>query len=306
MAKEIAVITIHGMGKANPGYYKGFQERLQQKLGKHWSRVAFGHIYYQDKLEPNEKFVYERMKRAKTPFRSFILWRALREFFMFYFADPGSLENNKREPTSAYYQTQEKIAHELRRIYRLLGRDKEKKVFIVAHSLGCQVISSYIWDKQYASASLKSEKKTEVGLFGKEGKTLTTNEDEDAFLSLESLHRFYTCGCNIPLFTAGHDHIVPIMRPNRDFKWLNYYSRNDALGWPLQPLRGRKALKDSKYPNNPTYRELVEDHEIRVGGLLRFWNPLAHECYFTDNSFIDPIAKDIEALIAPPLIPVKK
>jgi len=295
--KEIAVITIHGMGKEDPNYYKGFEQRLKQKLGENWERVAFGHIYYQDTLEPNEKFVYARMKRAKTPFRSFILWRALREFFIFYFADPGSLENNKSEPSSAYYQTQAKIADELRRIYKLLGRDKDKKIFIIAHSLGGQVISSYIWDKQFSSASRKSDKKTEVGIWGKDGIAISPSDNEDEFLSLKSLHRLYTCGCNIPLFTAGHDHIVPIKKPNDDFKWLNYYSRNDVLGWPLQPLQGRKGVKDPQYKNHPTYATLVQDHEIRVGTWWQFWNPFSHSGYLTDANFIDPIVQDIESLI---------
>ena len=295
-AKEIAVITIHGMGKEDPDYYKGIKQRLKQKLGGNWERVAFGHIYYQDKLDPNEKFVYERMKQAKTPFRSFILWRALREFFIFYFADPGSLENNKSEPSSAYYQTQEKIVSELRRIYKLLGRDKYKKVFIIAPSLGCQVISSYIWDKQYSAASRNSNKKTSVGVWGKEAMAIDPNEDEDEFLALKSLHRLYTCGCNIPLFTSGHDHIVPIKKPNDEFKGLNYYSRNNVLGWPLQPLQGRKGVKDAQYKNHPTYNTLVQDYEIRVGTWWQFWNPLSHIGYFTDDNFINPIVKDIESL----------
>ncbi len=295
--KEIAVITIHGMGRQKPEYYQGFEQRLKKKLRQNWERVAFGHIYYQDTLDPNEEFVYDRMNQALLPFHTFFVWRRLREFFIFYFADPGSLENNKSEPSSAYYQTQAKIANELRRIYALLAPDKDKKIFIIAHSLGCQVISSYIWDKQYASAAHGSDKKTRVGIWGQQGNAVSSSADEDDFLSLKSLHRLYTCGCNIPLFTAGHDHIVPIKRPNDEFKWLNYYSRNDVLGWPLQPLQGRLGPKDPRYDTHPTYDELVQDHEIRAGTWWQFWNPFSHDGYLTDDNFIDPIVKDIESLI---------
>ncbi len=188
IAKEIAVITIHGMGREDKEYYKGFEERLQRKLEVKWERVAFGHIYYQDTLEPNEQFVYDQMQKAKTPFRSFIAWRLLREFLLFYFADPGSLENNKTARESAYYQTQAKIANELRRIYVELGRNKKAKVVIAAHSLGCQVISSYVWDAQYASEQFEAIRKmTRVGFWGKIGELQTDDPDELDFLKLTSL-----------------------------------------------------------------------------------------------------------------------
>src|SRR5258706_793428 len=287
--KQVAVISIHGMGREDKNYHKGFEEKLKRKLGARWSRVAFGHIYYQDRLEPNEKFVYEKMREAKTRFHSFFLWRWLREFLIFFFADPGSLENNKSDSMSAYFQTQAKIVQVLRRIYKQADQDKTIKVIIVAHSLGCQVISSYIWDAQYSAVSAQLEKKTvldvsatiksnkqaqevanvmqagyqtRVGVWSEKGSLDTINEDEAELLTLKSLHRLYTCGCNIPLFTAGHDYIVPFKKPNASFKWLNFYSRNDVLGWPMQPLQGRRGVKDPQYKNHPTYATLVEDHEV--------------------------------------------
>ena len=297
--KQVAVITIHGMGREDRNYHKGFEEKLQKKLGERWEQVAFGHIYYQDKLEPNEKFVYERMKRAGTRFRTFILWRLLREFLIFFFADPGSLETHKSEEMSAYYQTQAKIVQVLRRIYKKTGQNKSIKVIVVAHSLGCQVISSYIWDAQYSGviANPDAARKTRVGVWSERGNLDTLPADEAEFLSLKSLHRLYTCGCNIPLFTAGHDYIVPFKKPNAAFRWLNFYSRNDVLGWPMQPLQGRRGAKDPAYKEHPTYARMVEDHEIHVGNLLQFWNPLAHVSYLTDDKFVDPIVEEIESLL---------
>jgi hypothetical protein len=298
--KLVAVITIHGMGREDRNYHKGFEEKLRTKLGDRWEQVAFGPVYYQDRLEPNESFVYERMRRAKTRFHSFILWRLLREFLIFFFADPGSLETNKSEEMSAYYQTQAKIVQVLRRIYRKAGQNKSIKLIVVAHSLGCQVISSYIWDAQYSgvTGNLDPARKTRVGVWSEKGNLDTIPEDETEFLKLKSLHRLFTCGCNIPLFTAGHDYIVPFKKPNAAFKWLNFYSRNDVLGWPLQPLQGRRGAKDPAYREHPTYSRLVEDREIRAGKWWQFWNPLAHTSYLTNDRFIDPIVQEIEALIS--------
>lgn len=320
--KQVAIVTIHGMGHEEPTYYQGFEEKLKKKLRDRWDQVAFGHIDYQDLLERNEKFVYERMQAAKTRFDSFILWRKLREFLIFYLADPTSLETNVSAYMSSYYQAQDRIAKTLHDIYTQADQNKELKLFIVAHSLGGQVISNYIWDAQFSESaarleaartslsasrtSLKKQKApsilpdnrtTRVGVWGEAGKFDAYSNDEIEFLLLRNLYRFYTCGCNIPLFTAGHDHIVPFKRPNADFRWFNFYSRNDVLGWPLEPLIGRAGPVDPRYDGHPCYEELVEDTEIHVGKWWQFWNPFAHTAYFTDDKFIDPIVDEVKKLI---------
>jgi len=301
--KEIAVITIHGMGRADQNYYKGFEKRLQKKLGTKWDQVAFGHIYYQDILDNNEVQVYKKMKKAKTPFAT-LAWSWIREFLIFFLADPASLENGKSDKESSYYLTQEKIATELQSIYDQLGRDKQKKILVIAHSLGAHVISSYIWDasySQYLGHDIPEAKKTHVGIWGSTKYVtehqLDKDQDEIEFLSLKNLYRFYTCGCNIPLFVAGHSYIAPIKQPNPDFEWLNFYNKNDVFGWPLQPLEGSKAAKDPEYMDHPTYNELVQDSEIPAGNWWQFWNPFSHLGYWTDDHFIDPIAKELKSLI---------
>jgi hypothetical protein len=63
-------------------------------------------------------------------------------------------------------------------------------------------------------------------------------------------------------------------------------------------LRGRKGVKAPQYKSHPAYETLVQDHEIRVGAWWQFWNPFSHIGYFTEDNFINPIAKDIESLIS--------
>lgn len=300
--KQIAVITIHGMGRMENDYYKDFEERLRKKLGSKWDRVAFGHIYFQDILELNEIKVYNKMEQAKTPFVSPV-WGWIRKFLIFFLADPASLENGKSEKESAYYLTQERVAEVLQDIYGQLGKDK--KVFIIAHSLGAHVISSYIWDasySQYWGSVVPKSKKTHVGIWGNtkyvKAHQLDTDTGRLDFLLLKNLHRLYSCGCNIPLFVAGHNYITPIKKPNPEFEWFNFYNKNDVLGWPLRPLVGGKGPKDPEYEDHPTYAELVNDQEIRAGNLLLHWNPFSHVGYLTDDQFIDPIVKELKALIA--------
>ena len=75
--------------------------------------------------------------------------------------------------------------------------------------------------------------------------------------------------------------IKPIAAPTPDFKWINIYDPDDALGWPLQPL-------------SPEYAALVEDRPINAGQgmmnwILKSWNPLSHLVYWSDDRVLDAV-----------------
>ena len=142
-----------------------------------------------------------------------------------------------------------------------MGNDPNKKVIIIAQSLGGQVISNYLWD---ASKNLNIFKDT-----------TGTNANELKFLKLKSLQHFITTGCNIPLFVSGLDTRKNFKKPNRNFKWDNYYDPDDVLGWPLNQL-------------DPSY-SYVKDRDINAGGLFTSWNPLSHVKYWTDKDVLRPL-----------------
>ena len=56
-------------------------------------------------------------------------------------------------------------------------------------------------------------------------------------------------------------------------------------GWPLEPL-------------NSSYKQLVEDVELRARGVLS-WTPLSHIEYWKSGSFLKPVAELINELHAP-------
>ncbi|MNE49356.1 hypothetical protein D3C80_1438690 [compost metagenome] len=101
---------------------------------------------------------------------------------------------------------------------------------------------------------------------------------------MQGLQRLYTTGCNIPLFVAGHLRIEAI-KAHPDFKWFNFFDEDDVLGWPLRPL-------------SPSYDRLVEDLAVNVGSglvgtLVKSWNPLSHEGYWSDAAVVRHIASSI-------------
>jgi len=265
MEKEIALITLHGMGEYKPLYYKELEDELVKKLGTDWQAVSFEPVQYQPILENNQINIWEKMNRY--PLDGAIL----RRFLLFGFSDAGSLEYSARSNVSdQYIQVQKVIMQALDKVFVEL-KSKDKPVIIIAQSLGCQVISNYIWDANKG-----------LGIFN--GFAQDKSDEINRFRRLESCVHLITTGCNIPMFVGGLNPIEAIPKPNVNFTWFNYFDRSDVLGWPLSPL-------------SDSYGALVVDHEINAGGIFSSWNPWSHGQYWTDKDVIDPLVQKIRSYI---------
>lgn len=265
MDKEIAIITLHGMGDYKPNYFVGLRKKLVNALKVKWSKVAFVPVQYQPILQNNQNDIWQRMNRY--PLDGAIL----RRFLLFGFSDAGSLEHSARSKINdQYIKVQKEIIRALDEAYLKLG-DSSKPVIIVAQSLGCQVISNYIWDAQ-----------KDKGIFN--GLEPKGSEDAKVFRRLKSCVYLVTTGCNIPMFVGGLNPIKPISKTCDDFKWDNYFDKDDVLGWPLSPL-------------SDEYGDLVDDYSINAGGVFTSWTPWSHGKYWTDKNVTKPLIKKIRAYI---------
>ena len=268
--KKLGILAIHGMGDRKPKFADKIEEKLKKKIGDNFlEKVHFEKIYYQEFLQKNQDDLFKQMKKEEIDG----IW--LRKFFLYSFSDALAVERKPEQKGSPYEQVQQIIYDALDRCLAKL-ENTETPVFIIAHSLGCQVISNYIWDAQAKSPN--------QGIWKNKAK----NKQSD-FYRLKTLRNLFTTGCNIPLFIAGYDRktIVPIetKKDGYNIDWYNYYDRDDVLGWPLQPI-------------NPNYKNAVKkDIEINVGGLLTKWNFFSHTQYWKDSDFIDPLADNIKKYI---------
>jgi hypothetical protein len=269
--KKIAVLTLHGMGKTEKNYAKGIQDKLTERVGNvAWNDgVHFHPIYFQDILQGHQDAVWARTK-------GHVDWKKLRKFFLFSFSDATSLESNKAGPNSVYTQTQKVILDALIDAYNELG--KAGPLVIISHSLGCQVISNYLWDASRQGGA-------NAGIWETQPSNIPAGSQLNRFVRGKTLKRLFTTGCNIPIFVAGQRDIKPIPKPNAGFQWHNYYDEDDVLGWPLKPL-------------SPKYAQLVKDHEINAGGglfgsFIKSWNPLSHGEYWSDSDVLGPISSFI-------------
>jgi hypothetical protein len=285
---NVALITVHGMGVTPPQYADPLKEKLKHALGAHYADLMIRPVYYQDLLQDNEAAVWKRVDE-----QSKVHYDDLRKFVLFGFGDAAGLETRKNEADSVYEQAQQEIARALLDVYAQCGSDCH--VIFLSQSLGCQVLSNYIYDGQ----KKKNGGQVEAGIWRDLDHTRAAlgGLNEAAmlpFLRAENCMAWVTTGCNIPIFVAAHKtmNIKPIQRPNGSptFKWLNIYDPDDVLGWPLQPL-------------SPEYHELVEDKAINSGQgardwILKSWNPMSHTTYWTDDSVVKPLADMLRSLLA--------
>ena len=274
MGKQGALIAIHGMGRAKESYACGLRKAIENGLGGKAEGVHFGTAYYEDILGPNQDRVWAAVAGR-------LRWRWLRKFALFFLADAGALESRKSEPDSAYVRIQIKIARELHRARAAVGA--RGWVAFVAHSLGCQVLSNYLWDaERYRKVGCSN-----VGIWmdpqryanSIAGTKLLTDQELE-FIRGDTVRYIFTTGCNIPMFVAGHDkEKIEAIRPVSDrFEWHNYFDPDDALGWPLGVL-------------SESYGKLVWDHEVNAAGglagwVLASWNPLSHTRYWNEKSVL--------------------
>lgn len=283
--KKAGFITVHGMGDTEVDYAEELNTKVRAALGAQAAKLHVGSVYYQDLLQNNEERVWQAMAYR-------LRWDKLRKFMLFGFADAAGLEHRKELEDSSYHHAQLKIARTLWQASQQIGADG--KLLVLAQSLGCHILSCYLWDAGRALAGFRPT----AGIWRNirryqyditDGAELTN--DEITFLAGRTLNTLMTTGCNIPIFVAAHaqQRIIPFTKPNADFAWLNYYDKDDVLGWPLADL-------------SPEYAAIVTDISVNaysgvLGWLAASWNPWSHNHYWRDKEVITPLVQRLKALL---------
>ena len=280
MASKLALLIVHGMGDTRPDFHDELIVPLRTRLRDAWDRIAWRPVYYQPVLQRNERAIFERMRPQ-------LRWEGLRELMLFGLSDAASLEHKKELAMSPYWQTQRLILQRLDELFDEIAAGSAgdmPRLAIVAQSLGCQVMSNYIWDAQQPRAY--------AGVWSAPlDDGVPTDSPRDRFRRMRSLQLLLTTGCNIPVFVAGHSAIEPIDRRKlaAGFRWINQFDPDDVLGWPLAQL-------------SPAYAALVQDHAVNAsGGTLlggvRSLTPYSHEQYWSTAKVLDRIADEIKEVL---------
>ena len=264
--KDVALITLHGMGKVKPNYFSDLEDELRNQIGNEWTRVSFQNVQFAPALQKPQNTLWREMI---TEQENDLDATKLRQFLLYGFGDAGSLEYSAHTNQVKYIGVQKEIQKALSHAFLDFEQDKSKPVVIVAQSLGGQVISNYLWDAEKNKYIFEN--------------TDGVDPDKLDFLKLKSLHNLVTTGCNIPVFISGISKRQCFKKPNSKFKWDNYYDPDDVLGWPLRQL-------------GPSYR-IVNDHDVNVGGVFTAWNPFSHGKYWSDSDVVRPLANTLLNLL---------
>lgn len=271
MPKKLGVFVIHGMGDQQPNFADDMIAELKERIrdeGGYPDEVAFEPAFWADVLSGHQHEMWNKMNDAND-----LDWSSLRKFVLNSFGDATAYQRAPDEPDDIYAQVHRRILSHLQALRAQLG-DADAPLLVLAHSLGCDMMSNYIYDQQNPA------NKPVLG---------TT-----PFEQMKTLCGLITFGCNIVLFSLAHERYVGIQFPPAGLpaqlaalaEWRNYYDPDDILGWPVKELC-------PEYEANGK----VTDFPINVGGLLTSWNPAAHSEYWTDNDLTKPTAKKIVSLL---------
>lgn len=257
----IGVLTLHGVGSHgdDSDFDAKLRKMLQEKAGEK-ARVVVKTVVYHGESRNRQKQLWKEFDRLEDRNPSSLDQKIIRRILLMNLSDALAYANNPTDKNSFYRSAHEKVRDAIDQLEAELGDGVP--VAVVAHSLGCKVIFDYVCDAQTGAGIWKGGK------------------PPSEFQKLTNLRVLITTGCNLPLFESA----VPateqnFFRVNKNFQWINFYDRDDLLGWPLRPLGGR-------------FKDIVQDQERnKIGSTLT-----AHIKYWRDEKLNEEIARNIVEL----------
>lgn len=303
MTTPIAVVFMHGINASRNDYADGMRDRLIEALPKGMREaVTFRSIFWADIVRVRQKD-YWTSATATTSFSPNPLHKLVLEGL----GDAAAYQKTRDYRNSAYYAIQARI----RETFNSLDEPQfaDRPLVIIAHSLGCHIMSSYAWDLH----KIKQLPADSHGIDEPTREFVRWTQNASPFMRLDTFCGFVTMGSNMPLFTFmfGPGEVIPITRTNdprlkpafpgsallqdarSHAQWLNFFSTSDPLGYPLKPL-------NAAYQDEPLLTDVPVVSEGRLRATLqpRALNALsAHTGYWKNRQVITKTAKLLQTLI---------
>jgi hypothetical protein len=285
MAQKIAIAVVHGIGQANPdfadkqspNYVSGIAARLQREIVRLLPEVPNADlqlivepVYWAPVVQKPQDELFERLRIEQRLSRFF----GLREFIFHSLADSIAYQ-----PIQPLKEPEDQIYEDIHSCFaaaliRLADQAGERApLCVIAHSLGSAIASNYLWDLQRGRRpAIARDNPLERG---------------------DTFTLFYTLGSQIPFWSLRFRNFgtpiqvpspqLPQVYPTLQGEWLNFFDRDDLLGYPIADINGQ-------------YRQVVSDVEVNVGNLLTRWNTLSHNEYWRSPAVVKPIAQSLAAV----------
>jgi hypothetical protein len=308
MPRHVGIVFVHGILGNKFDFAGKMEQKLRQRLPQPLQDfVHFRSVFWAGTVREHQRDYFGRARNTGN------IWhKRLRRFVIEGLGDAAAYQKTRYRKNSVYYEVQQAISAKIESL-ESRGREKCPLIFI-GHSLGCHVISSYLWDIN----KLTQRTEAEVAQYDDPDEQAQWRELKDAspLRRLKTLAGIVTLGSNMPMFTFtfGPDAVYPVTAPvelsngqtiapafpgaelpealRQQARWLNYYSRTDLLGFPL------KALNDD-------YRNAEKIHDICVSSeapwfIPYFWCLPAHTRYWTNRAVLTGTAQLIRDIVATP------
>jgi len=304
MNYECALLCMHGMGNVAQNDFQTDIAKLRQNLAERLQANKFSKIYippsgifYSDLTQAQEDDVWKAMT-TQGGLNTGLIRRntvnRIRHFIISGFSDATAFSgfNDSNATNSPYREAQQKIYKALEDVYTVCG---EVPIVIISQSLGCQVMSNYLWDAQiyWRNTILNAGIPMDTRSIWN---TPPSNDIPDSFLCLQSLKTWFTTGCNIPIFVSGFKDVRAVHNQayGYNFKWINYFDYDDVLGYPLKPL-GVLFNHNNTAAHGQPYDNVVTDIQVNandgiLGAITSGWNPMSHTQYWGDNTVLEALA----------------
>lgn len=305
MPRDVAVIFVHGIHAHDFEYPSAMRQLLLKALPRNLRvHLKSKSVFWADIVRGRSQLYLHQAEVVGG-----IVNNQYRRLVVEGLGDAAAYQKTRSRDNSAYFQIQDRVTDAIQDAES--REDPTRPLVFIGHSLGCHIISSYAWDIN----RLKQLSDEEIEKWGDPiaAEFAADLKGASAFRRLGTFAGFVTMGANMPLFTFtfGPDKVYPITRypdarrrpafPGSDLsdrvseksRWLNFYSRNDILGYPLKPL-------------NAAYNQearLTDRHVYAEGYLRAKLLPSAlnvvrsHSGYWTNRAVIRDTARLISELM---------
>jgi hypothetical protein len=305
MPRHVAVVFVHGILGENISFAEIMRQGLVALLPKELrGYVTFESVSWADLVRGRQRNFLQKARASAD-----IADSRLRRFLIEGLGDAAAYQKTRHRENSIYHNVQSRIGETLAYL-DAPGREDRPLIFI-GHSLGCHIISSYVWDLNQLKQLTEAEALAEP-----EVKELWLKlQNATAFRRLDTFAGFVTLGNNMPLFTFtfGPERVYPITSAPPDptgrglkpafpgsalarplleqARWLNFFSKRDLLGYPLKSL-------------NAAYQEegRIQDICVRSESLRSRTIPYlsflsAHTGYWTNRTVLSETASLIRDIV---------
>jgi hypothetical protein len=284
MARDVAVLFVHGIRNDAQHYSLHLRESLKKRLPKTLrNHIVFEEVVWSDIVRGKQNNYLDQLEALGLRPKK----NAFRQLVIQGLGDAAAYTRTGSKRAGTYYDIQDRIHAKLSMLES--HNDPKRPLVIVAHSLGCHIVSSMMWDVRKLVHVPAEQRDTER--FREFGSDFQRLDKGTPLRRLETVAGIVTFGNNMPIFafsypgsdiyTVNCEHAgMPPVFPGphvegaaRDAaQWINIYSKRDPLGYPLKPLTPNYAndarVLDVAYPVegffSPPFFGMLDAH-------VRYW-----------------------------------